>query len=120
MQAPKGLVSKTGETLNKGTIYLSETSSPMVFKAYLDQFKEDFTLFLRSRSEEIVPGGGMILTIVGRADQNNPKSTWEVLGRALYNMVLEVQLFGSSTPIQNMQPHFWLFSEKSTNFLINF
>ena len=92
MQAPKGLVSKTGETLNKGSIYLSETSSPMVFKAYLDQFKEDFTLFLRSRSEEIVPGGGMILTIVGRADQNNPKSIWEVLGRALYNMVLEVQV----------------------------
>lgn len=88
-QAPKGLVSKTGEPMNKGTIYISETSSPMVFKAYLDQFMEDFTLFLRSRSEEIVPGGSMILTIIGRADQNNPKSIWEVLGRALYNMVLE-------------------------------
>ena len=62
----------------------------MVSKAYLDQFEEDFIMFLRCRAEEIVSGGGMILTFIGSIESNNPKSLSEILGRALNDMVLEV------------------------------
>ncbi|KAB5527741.1 hypothetical protein DKX38_021588 [Salix brachista] len=59
--------------LNKGNIYLAKTSPPGVHKAYLNQFEKDFTAFLRSRSEEMIPGGHMVLTIYGR-DENNDSS----------------------------------------------
>ena len=88
MQVPKGLVSETGESMNEGSIYISNASPPAVYEAYLDQFQEDFALFLRSRSEEIVPRGSMVLTVLGRTE--NPNSIFEVLGRALNDMVLEV------------------------------
>ncbi|XP_062080022.1 probable caffeine synthase MTL3 [Humulus lupulus] len=48
-QVPKELLVNN----NKGNIYISKTSPPLVFKAYLDQFHKDFTNFLRWRSEEI-------------------------------------------------------------------
>lgn len=90
MKVPRGLVSETGEALNKGNIYISKTSPSVVFKAYLDQFEEDFTIFLRCRSKELVPGGGMIIAAIGSTKSDNPKSIWEILGRALNDMVLEV------------------------------
>ncbi|XP_030509874.2 probable caffeine synthase MTL2 isoform X2 [Cannabis sativa] len=53
-KVPKGLVDdQTGEAHNKGNIYISKTSPPVVFKSYLDQFQIDFTNFLRCRSEEM-------------------------------------------------------------------
>jgi jasmonate O-methyltransferase len=81
--------------LNKGNIYLAKTSPPGVHKAYLNQFEKDFTAFLRSRSEEMIPGGCMVLTIYGR-DENNDSSVkhsptiWEFFGMMLNDMVLEV------------------------------
>ncbi|KAL3573038.1 hypothetical protein D5086_026942 [Populus alba] len=44
-----------------------------VHKAYLNQFEKDFTAILKSRSEEMIPGGCMVLTIYGR-DENNDSS----------------------------------------------
>ncbi|GMN29906.1 hypothetical protein TIFTF001_050633 [Ficus carica] len=71
-RVPKGLVGEIGESLNIGSIYISSSSPSVVYKAYLDQFQEDFTLFLRSRSEEIaVSGGSMYLTVTGRIDNPN-------------------------------------------------
>ena len=74
--------------MNKGSIYLSKTSPDEVFMAYFDQFQQDFSSFLTSRSDEIVTGGIMVLTTMGRIV--NPNSIWEVIGRAINDMVLEV------------------------------
>lgn len=66
-----------------------------VHKTYLNQFEKDFTAFLRSRSEEMIPGGCMVLTIFGR-DENIDSSVKhsptirEFFGMMLNDMVLEV------------------------------
>ncbi|KAF4371100.1 hypothetical protein F8388_020827 [Cannabis sativa] len=86
---PNGLVSETGEAYNKGNIYITKTSSDMVLKAHLSQFQEDFTTFLKCRSEEMVIGGCMVLTILGSILNNNPKHILEIVGRALNDMVSE-------------------------------
>ncbi|XP_010246471.1 PREDICTED: salicylate carboxymethyltransferase-like [Nelumbo nucifera] len=77
--------------INKGNIYLTKTSPPSVVKAYLEQFERDFSVFLRSRSEELVPGGCMVLTLRGRRSEE-PSSreggySWELLGQALNDLV---------------------------------
>ncbi|KAM6581579.1 hypothetical protein CsatA_005353 [Cannabis sativa] len=88
-KVPNGLVSETGEAYNKGNIYITKTSSDMVLKAHLTQFQEDFTTFLKCRSEEMVIGGCMVLTILGSVLNNNPKHILEIVGRALNDMVSE-------------------------------
>ncbi|KAM2903235.1 hypothetical protein COP2_003068 [Malus domestica] len=55
-EAPKGLMTKEGEGLNKKNICIAKTSPYAVYKLYFEQFKKDFTVFLRSRAEELVPG----------------------------------------------------------------
>ncbi|KAJ9189707.1 hypothetical protein P3X46_000965 [Hevea brasiliensis] len=50
-QVPEGLVSETGIPLNKGNIYRTKTSPTTVFKAYLNLFERDFTMFLRSQTK---------------------------------------------------------------------
>ncbi|KAK7841246.1 salicylate/benzoate carboxyl methyltransferase [Quercus suber] len=61
-QVPRGVVN------NKGNIYIAKSSPPNVFKAYMDQFHTDFSMFLCSRAKEILPGGRMILTFIGRSN----------------------------------------------------
>ncbi|XP_043692885.1 S-adenosyl-L-methionine:benzoic acid/salicylic acid carboxyl methyltransferase 2-like [Telopea speciosissima] len=79
---------------NKRHIYLAKTSSPSVYKAYLEQFQKDFSVFLRSRYEELVPGGHMVLTILGRKsvdDEFNRDfcSLMELLANSLNDLVSE-------------------------------
>ncbi|XP_030478691.2 7-methylxanthosine synthase 1-like [Cannabis sativa] len=88
-KVPKGLVSERGEAYNKGNIYITKRSPDVVVKAYLGQFEEDFTTFLRCRSEEIVVGGCMVLTMLGSIISNDPKHLMEVMGRAFNDMVSE-------------------------------
>nr|DAD34736.1 TPA_asm: hypothetical protein HUJ06_005376 [Nelumbo nucifera] len=76
-QVPQGLEN------NKGNIYMAKTSPSSIFKAYFEQFERDFSTFLVSRSEELVPGGRMILTLLGRKSED-PYSKeycyiWELL-----------------------------------------
>ncbi|GMJ12751.1 jasmonic acid carboxyl methyltransferase [Hibiscus trionum] len=93
-RVPESLVSKSpaGAALNKGNICMAKTSPHDVHKAYFDVFERDFKLFLRSRFQEMVPGGHMVLTVVG-SDIRTPSSktctVWELMGMALYDMVLE-------------------------------
>ncbi|CAK9135742.1 IpCS3 [Ilex paraguariensis] len=90
-QVPKGLTSKEGLPLNKGKINISKTSPPVVEAAYLAQFKEDFTLLLKSRAEEMVQNGRMVLILNGRqaSDPWGKESCyhWEVLAEAISEMV---------------------------------
>ncbi|KAK9942535.1 hypothetical protein M0R45_008196 [Rubus argutus] len=88
-EVPKGLVTKAGEGLNKGNIYIAKKSSPAVFDEYFEQFNRDFTVFLRSRAQEIVQGGSMVLTTMGSIKSNDPLCIWEFVGLKLHDMVLD-------------------------------
>ncbi|KAH7575050.1 hypothetical protein JRO89_XS02G0040400 [Xanthoceras sorbifolium] len=59
-QVPEGLVTASGFPLNRGNICMAKSSPAGVHKACLDLFEKDFRLFLRSRSEEMIPGEGLI------------------------------------------------------------
>ncbi|XP_059311089.1 benzoate carboxyl methyltransferase-like isoform X1 [Lycium ferocissimum] len=52
---------------NNNSIYITRTSPPQVFEAYLKQLDKDFSRFLQLRSEEIVTGGHMLITVMGRS-----------------------------------------------------
>ncbi|KAE9456690.1 hypothetical protein C3L33_11406, partial [Rhododendron williamsianum] len=93
-QVPPGLDSKEGIPLNKGKLYLSETSPVRVVEAYSTQFHKDFSLFLKSRAEEMLPGGRMALSFTGRrdTDHNFEQSRfqyWELLALALMSLASE-------------------------------
>ncbi|EXC25060.1 Jasmonate O-methyltransferase [Morus notabilis] len=92
-QVPPGLESNARTVLNKGKIYISKSSPQCVLDAYSKQFQEDFFLFLRSRSEEIVVGGRMVLSFMGRnsSDPTTEDSCyqWELLALALMTLASE-------------------------------
>ncbi|KAK9700034.1 hypothetical protein RND81_08G212800 [Saponaria officinalis] len=65
-QVPLGVRNEEGMELNKGSIIASEKSSTHIQETYLAQFKHDFTSFLNSRSQEVVPNAHMLLSFAGR------------------------------------------------------
>ena len=74
---------------------MASTSPPSVLRAYYEQFQRDFSMFLKCRAEELVAGGGMVLTILGRRNED-PSSKeccyiWELMAMALNDMVSEVK-----------------------------
>ncbi|XP_030459929.1 S-adenosyl-L-methionine:benzoic acid/salicylic acid carboxyl methyltransferase 3-like [Syzygium oleosum] len=86
-QVPRGLEG------NKGNIYMARSSPPKVLRAYYEQFQRDFSTFLECRGQELVMGGRMVLTLVGRrSDDPSSKECcyiWELLAIALNEMVSE-------------------------------
>ncbi|GMI68905.1 hypothetical protein like AT4G36470 [Hibiscus trionum] len=86
-KVPPALYDERGESVNKGNVYISESSPPSVSQAYYNQFREDFELFLKSRSEELVTGGRMVLILLGRIGQDHVDRGnsffWEILSRSL-------------------------------------
>ncbi|RWW83773.1 hypothetical protein BHE74_00007705 [Ensete ventricosum] len=94
-QVPLEVQDKSKAPMNKGKIYLSKTSPTCVAEAYLMQFRRDFSLFLKCRAKEIVAGGHMVLTLMGRTRGSEPSSPeysymWELLGEALMDMASQV------------------------------
>ncbi|WCJ37209.1 S-adenosyl-L-methionine-dependent methyltransferases superfamily protein [Euphorbia peplus] len=91
-QVPDGLVTESGTPLNKGNICIAGTSPQSVLKAYLNQFEKDFTSFIRSRSEEVISGGRMVITIPAKNDNPhclNGSEFWPLIGMSLNDMVEE-------------------------------
>ncbi|ONK79187.1 uncharacterized protein A4U43_C01F3810 [Asparagus officinalis] len=90
-QVPQGLFNGEGKPINKGKMCISNTSPAAVAEAYSQQFRRDFSLFLRSRSEELISGGKMVLIMLGRnTDDHCDRSTnflWEVLAQSFAIMV---------------------------------
>ncbi|XP_019166106.1 PREDICTED: salicylate carboxymethyltransferase-like [Ipomoea nil] len=82
-QVPKGIEE------NKGNISMASDSPPTVIKAYYDQFERDFSTFLKCRSIELVKGGRMVLTMLGRQSENPTWDIWELLGLALNDIAAE-------------------------------
>ena len=83
-------MTKNGEPLNKGNIYISRTSPPSVYEAYFKQFERDFKCFLKSRFEELTSDGMMALTFIGR--ETTITSAQGVIGMVLNEMVQEVMM----------------------------
>ncbi|KAL5704702.1 gibberellin A4 carboxyl methyltransferase [Ranunculus cassubicifolius] len=93
---PSQLYDEEGMSINKGKVYISEDSPPLVSRAYMSQFQEDMTVFLKSRSEELVSGGRMVLILLGRRDQSHTDRGnsffWELLSRSLEIMVCQGEI----------------------------
>ncbi|KAL6594683.1 hypothetical protein ACP70R_048421 [Stipagrostis hirtigluma subsp. patula] len=82
-----------GTYLNEGSICIGPTTPPAVVRLYQQQFHRDFSAFLELRSQELVPGGQMVLTILGRRHRD-PRtgelfSLYSLLAQALRRLVLE-------------------------------
>ncbi|KAE8675255.1 Jasmonate O-methyltransferase [Hibiscus syriacus] len=91
-QVPVGLESYALEHLNKGKVYISKSSPQSVLNAYSMQFQADFSGFMKS-SQELVPGGRMVLSFLGR-NSIDPAAAeacyqWELLAKALMSLVKE-------------------------------
>ncbi|GLT31444.1 hypothetical protein SLA2020_061790 [Shorea laevis] len=85
------IATEDGLPLNRGKIYISKTGLFEVSKAYLSQFQEDFFLFLKSRSLELVPEGLMLLVLHGWEVEDptcrNGCYIWEILPKAIVELV---------------------------------
>ncbi|KAF2558380.1 hypothetical protein F2Q68_00017935 [Brassica cretica] len=80
---------------DKENVYITNASSQSAYKAYLNQFNRDYTMFLKLRSEEIVSNGRMVLTFIGRNTLNNDPlfrdccHFWTLLSKSLHDLVFE-------------------------------
>uniref|UniRef100_A0ACD5ZDW3 Uncharacterized protein n=1 Tax=Avena sativa TaxID=4498 RepID=A0ACD5ZDW3_AVESA len=88
-RVPEELVS--GAIVNEGNVYIWETTPPSVVKAYQEQFRKDFSLFLELRHTELVAGGQMVLTFLGRKNKDVLRGEmsyiWGLLAKALRSLV---------------------------------
>lgn len=88
---PLALKDESGKSINEGSIYISKASAPIVAQAYMKQFQEDFSRFLRFRAEELVTGGKMVLITLGRVGQDHVDRGnsffWEILYRSFAILV---------------------------------
>jgi hypothetical protein len=78
--------------LNEANIYIGKTTPPAVVKLFQEQFLKDFRLFLTLRYKELVGGGRMVLTFLGRKTEEmlmhgEVGSMWELLAKALQSLV---------------------------------
>lgn len=79
--------------LNKGNLYISKTSPEAVVKAYEDQFYKDFSSFVRERAQEMLSGGRMVLSFIGRKITDHMgddvSCPMELLSQSLRTMVTD-------------------------------
>ena len=70
--------------------------SPSVVKLFQQQFQNDFSLFLKLRFEELVFGGQIILTFIGRKYKDvfsgESNHLYGLLAQSLQSLVDEVNL----------------------------
>ncbi|CAN6294793.1 unnamed protein product [Urochloa humidicola] len=80
-----------GSYVNDGNIYIGESTPPTVVKLFQEQFQKDFKLFLALRYKELVGGGRMVLTFLGRNTEmlthGEVGSMWELFAKALQSLV---------------------------------
>ncbi|CAN6312437.1 unnamed protein product [Urochloa humidicola] len=81
-----------GTYLNEGNIYIGKSTPSTVVKLFQEQFQKDFKLFLTLRYKELVDGGRMVLTFLGRKTEEmlmhgEVGSMWELLAKSLQSLV---------------------------------
>ncbi|CAL0318182.1 unnamed protein product [Lupinus luteus] len=108
-RVPSALYDEQGRSLNKGCVYISETSPEVVPQAYFKQFQEDFSLFLRSRSEELVESGRMVLLFLGRRGKEHVDRgisvLWEILSRSFAILVSQGKV--KQEKVDSYEVHFY-------------
>lgn len=78
--------------LNEGNIYIGKTTPPTVINMFEEQFQKDFDTFLTLRSRELVSGGRMLITLLGRKSQSvlmdgEVSTVFELLAKSLQSLV---------------------------------
>ena len=84
-----------GAYLNEESIYIGKSTPPAVIKLYQEEYQKDLSLFLTLRFNELVCGGHMVLTFLGRKSKDmllhgEASSMWDLLAQALLSLVLKV------------------------------
>lgn len=112
-RVPAAIYDKDGKSVNKGSIYISESSPPEVSQAYFRQFQEDFHLFLRSRSKELVAGGRAVLILLGRSGSNHvdrgSSFLWKILTRSFRILISKGRV--EEKKLDEYDVHFYAASE---------
>jgi jasmonate O-methyltransferase len=65
----------------------------MASEAYARQFRKDFTLYLELRAKELVQGGRMVVSLVGKNSDDRTSQflhLWEMFAKILCAMASEV------------------------------
>uniref|UniRef100_A0A0E0MED9 SAM dependent carboxyl methyltransferase n=1 Tax=Oryza punctata TaxID=4537 RepID=A0A0E0MED9_ORYPU len=80
--------------MNEANIHIGLNTPPSVIKLYQNQFKKDFSRFLLMRCKEIVRGGRMVLTMLGRKSKDvftagGTTMVFELLSQGLQTLVAE-------------------------------
>ncbi|KAG2319179.1 hypothetical protein Bca4012_054567 [Brassica carinata] len=107
---PPALYDDQGKSINKGCINICSRSPEAVSKAYYSQFKEDFSMFLRSRSKEVVAAGRMVLLILGREGPDDHVGRgnsflWELLARSIADLVSQGEI--EEEKLDSFELHFY-------------
>ncbi|VAI84723.1 unnamed protein product [Triticum turgidum subsp. durum] len=92
-QVPEGLEGKREVYLNGENMYIAKNTPPSVVKLFQEQFRKDFSLFLRLRHEELAFGGQVVLTFLGRKDEDvysgDLNHLFGLLSQSLQSLVVE-------------------------------
>ncbi|XP_073135963.1 probable methyltransferase TCM_000336 [Henckelia pumila] len=105
-RVPSGIYDEKGVSINKKSIYISNKSPPQVQQAYREQFQQDFSSFLKSRSRELVRGGQMMLILLGRIDPNPVHNIfWEILYQSLATLVSQGEV--PEEKLESYEVHFY-------------
>ncbi|XP_057530354.1 probable methyltransferase TCM_000336 [Amaranthus tricolor] len=111
---PAGIYDENGKSMNKGCIYICERSPQTIIRAYAQQFREDFSRFLRLRSQELTPGGSMVLVFLGREgldhiDRGN-SFLWELLARSFTILISKGEI--EEEKLNSYDVHFYAPSQE--------
>lgn len=84
----------SGSYQNEGNIHLGKTTPDSVTNLFKEQFQIDFESFLTLRSKELMSGGRMLLTFLGRKSEEmlmhgEIGTMWELLSESLRSLVLK-------------------------------
>ncbi|RZC44633.1 hypothetical protein C5167_037585 [Papaver somniferum] len=109
-KVPPAIYGHGGRSINKGNIYICESSPAIVSNAYLSQFQDDFSVFLQSRSEELVVGGRMVLIFLGRkeSDHCNERGNaflWALFTKAMAQLVSQGEV--TEEKLDSYEVHFY-------------
>lgn len=84
----------SGNYVNEGNIHIGKTTPHSIANLFREQFQIDFEMFLTLRSKELISGGRMFLTFLGRKNKEmlmhgEIGTMWELLSESLRSLVLK-------------------------------